>query len=62
MANVIIVKWGILPTYLPTTYQPTYLPTTYLRTYLYNLPTYLLTYMYNLFTYSPTYPPTHLYA
>jgi len=54
MANVIIVKWGILLTYLPysitflPTYQPIDLPTTtYLPTYLptYNLPTFVLTYL-----------------
>jgi len=51
MANVIVVKWGILPTYLPyfTTFLPTYLPTTtyqplYLPTY-YNLPTFLFTFL-----------------
>jgi hypothetical protein len=72
MANVIVVKWGILPTYLPysTTFLPTYLLTylriylltiiyqpSYLRTY-YNLPTYLPTFV---FTYllQPTYLPTH---
>jgi len=42
MANVIIVKWDVLPTYLPystaflPTYRPTYVPTTYQPTY-YNL-------------------------
>jgi hypothetical protein len=56
MANIIIIKWGILPTYLPysTTFLPTYLlqlVPTYLPTY-YNLSTYLPTY-YNLFTYHP---------
>jgi len=43
MANVIIVKWGILPTYLP--YSTTFLPTYLLQ------PTYLP-------TYQPIYPPT----
>jgi hypothetical protein len=54
MANVIIVKWGILSTYLPyfTTFLPSYLPT-YLLTY---WPTYPPTY---LLVYWPTHPPTH---
>jgi len=49
MANVIIIKWGILPTYLlySTTFLPTYLPT--------YQPTYLPT-----TTYSPTHPLAHL--
>jgi hypothetical protein len=57
MANVIIVKWGILPTYLPyfitflCTYLPIYLQPTKLLTY---IPSYLPTY-YNLSTHPPTY-------
>jgi len=45
MANVIIIKWGILLTYLPysTTFVPIYLPT-----------------YYNLFTYPPTHLPIGL--
>ncbi len=76
MANVIIIKWGILPTYLPyfttflPTYLPTYLPTTYQPTYLHtqlptHLPPYLFIYLSThlppyLFTYLPTHPPTYL--
>jgi hypothetical protein len=55
MANVIIVKWGILLTYLPysTAFLPTYL-STYWPTY---LPTYLFTYLLQLI---PTNQPTCL--
>jgi hypothetical protein len=50
MANVIIVQWGILPTYLLTYYNvPIYLPTNLLTT------TYLLQP-----THQPTNPPTYL--
>jgi hypothetical protein len=44
MANVIIVKWGVLPTYLPysTTFLPTYRPTYVPKRYLLQ-PIYLLT-------------------
>jgi hypothetical protein len=52
MANVIIVQWGILPTYRPI-YLPTYL-STYLPTY-YNLLSYLPTF---IFTSLSTHPPT----
>jgi len=58
MANVITVKWGILPTYLP--YSTTFLPIN-LLTYLLQ-PTYLPTYphAYVPITYQPTHPPTYL--
>jgi hypothetical protein len=70
MVNVIIVQWGILPTYLYHVLQPSYLPTyrpIYLPTYLpINLfayllqPTFVFTYILqptNLHTYLPTRPP-----
>jgi hypothetical protein len=68
MANIIIVKWGILPTYLPysTTFLPTYLPTYLLQPTNFHIylfittywPTYLVTY-YNIFTYLLAYRHTH---
>jgi hypothetical protein len=61
MANVIVVKWGILLT-MYHILQPSYLPTYLLQPTYYNLPTYLPLYLatyYNLPTHSPTYLPTY---